>query len=169
MNIEKNIEKMSPYNVYQHALGVIKGRWQEAEHIVARDAQWACQYAVNVTQERFPAAEPIIAKSAYHALDYAKNVIQGRWEEAEEVIIQDNYLAVTYALEVIQERWYELEELILQDEKQKEIYIERFFPNQTVVTKDEIGELNWGNLEGCFADAELFKPRKSSLLDMVIE
>jgi hypothetical protein len=131
-------------DAFFYAQEVIKGRWLEGEPAIMADAHWACVYAIEI--------------------------IQGRWPEAEKYIIAHPNTAFNYAHKILKERWYDAEELICQDYFERDRYIIAFFPNQTVVTKDEVGEFEWSRLDlpGYFASAEIFK-RKASLLDMVIE
>jgi hypothetical protein len=86
------------------------------------------------------------------------------------LICTDAISSCFYARNVIKGRWLEGEEVIAQDEVLKFSYLDTFFPNQEVVTKDEVDEIEWSRLglEGYFANAELLK-RPTSLLDMVIE
>jgi hypothetical protein len=140
-----NVEEMDALNAYHYARDVIQGRWKQGEKIIAADAHFAYKYAKDVIKGRWIEAEPTIAKDAGQACWYGLNVINGRWPEAEQVIAKH----ITY----------------------KQWYLEGCFPNQAVVTKDEVDEIEWSRLglQGYFANAELFQPRKSSLLDMMIE
>ena len=98
--IEKNILKDGKaVVVYQYAKDAIKGRWPEAEKIIATDARWAYHYAENVIKGRFAEAEIFIATDAYNAFVYAKNVIKGRWPEGEEVIFSDECYKKLYTEE----------------------------------------------------------------------
>jgi len=56
----------------------------------------AYRYALEVIRGRFPEAEPVIAQYGYWALWYARDVIKGRWVEAEPVIAQDPKCAADY-------------------------------------------------------------------------
>ena len=88
--IEKNILKDGKADVvYQYAKDAIKGRWPEAEKIIAKDAFHAYLYAENVIKGRWPEGEAVIAKDAQYAYHYAKDVIRGRFPEGEEVIFSD--------------------------------------------------------------------------------
>ena len=111
--------------------------------------------------------ELMTAEAAYY---YALDVIEDRWLEAEKIIATDVHWAYRYARDVIEGRWLEAEEIIAQKLEYKIAYRDAFFPNQKVVTKDEIGEFEWNRLglNGYFAEAELFK-RPASLLDMIVE
>jgi hypothetical protein len=102
---------------YEYAQSVIKGRWPEAEPVIAKEPHWAWayNYAKNVIQGRWPEAEPVIAKDPYYAVKYALEIIKGRWPEAEPVIAQSPYYAVKYADEVIGGRWPEAEPEIAKD------------------------------------------------------
>jgi hypothetical protein len=141
-----NVENMTPQEALRIAREVIKGRWPEAEHIIAQDGSYAAEYACSIIKGRWPEAEDVISKDAGGAYVYAYNVIKGRWHEAEEVIAQDSL-------------W-------------KSFYSNAFFPaQQYVVTKDEVGEIKWNRLglPGYFAYDFWFEPRPISVLDMVIE
>ena len=79
-------EEPTPYNLFKHALLVIKGRWPEAEPFIMEDPRYACYYAQDVIKGRWPEAEPIIMKDPKCACWYALNVIVDRWPEAEPTI-----------------------------------------------------------------------------------
>jgi hypothetical protein len=67
-------------------------------------------------------------------------------------------------------RWHCAEECISNDSISNREYINYFFQNQTVVTKDEVNTFEWerSGLEGYFADIKSFE-KKASLLDMIVE
>ena len=48
-----------------YALDVIKGRFLEAEPVIATDPQYAYRYARDVIKDRFPEAESVIKNSAW--------------------------------------------------------------------------------------------------------
>ena len=93
-----------PKSAYEYARDVIRGRWPEAEKVIASDAFSACDYAKNVIGGRWPEAEKVIASDAYSAYLYAMYVIRGRWPEAEKVIASDSVPAFYYANDVIKDR-----------------------------------------------------------------
>ena len=103
----KDLEKICDY-----AKDAIKGRWSEAEPMIARDPYWAYWYAKNVIQGRWPKAEPIIAREPGWNMDYAKEIIKGRWPEIEPDIARDPIRAMNYAQTVIRGRWPEAEPAI---------------------------------------------------------
>jgi hypothetical protein len=139
----KKPKKMSAKEAYRHAMCVIKGRFTEGEAIISKDSEWA-----------------------YY---YARDILKGRWLEAEKIIAQNGEYACYYAFNVVKGRFLEGEQVIAKHYWSKRHYLDFFFPNMTIVTRDEVGEFTWSRLglEGYFADATLFE-RKTSLLDMVL-
>ena len=93
--------KNAPYWAYWYAHDVIKGRWLEAEPVIATYPTWAYMYACNVIKRRCPEAEPVIATHPTWAYMYACNVIKRRWPEAEPVIATHPRWAYVYACNVI--------------------------------------------------------------------
>ena len=81
---------MTNYEAYFYAIN-IKGRWPEAEPIIAKDPRWAYNYARDVIKGRWPEGEPAIAKDPRWAYFYAADVIKGRWPEAEEAMAKSEY------------------------------------------------------------------------------
>ena len=67
---------------YWYAEEVIKGRWPEAEGVIAQDAFSALRYASDIIKGRWPEAEAVIAQDANAALRYARDIIKGPWPEA---------------------------------------------------------------------------------------
>jgi hypothetical protein len=61
-----------------YARNVIKGRWEQAEPIIATDPYWAYSYALNVLKGRFEFGEPIIAKNRTCALQYVRHVLKAK-------------------------------------------------------------------------------------------
>lgn len=55
-----------PIAAYEYAKDVIKGRFPEAEYIIAQDGLVAFLYAKDVIKGRFPEAERRILRSAYN-------------------------------------------------------------------------------------------------------
>jgi hypothetical protein len=46
---------------YYYAEYVIRGRWTEAEAVIAKNARWTYMYAKYIIKDRWPEAEPHIA------------------------------------------------------------------------------------------------------------
>ncbi len=154
---------------YKYAADIIKGRWPEGEQAIAKDPNWAYCYALNIVMGRFAEGESIIAESTDWSCNYAFYIIDGRFTEAEPLIAKSVVWADWYAYEIIKDRWPEGEEAIAASQH-VDLYLKRFFPNQKVTTKAELGEYEWSRLglEGYFVNEELLK-RPMSLLDMVIQ
>ena len=91
----------------RYARDIIKGRWPEAEAVIAQDADAASWYARDIIKGRWPEAEAVIAQNADAASWYASDIIKGRWPEAEAVIAQNAKAAYWYAEEVIKGPWPE--------------------------------------------------------------
>jgi hypothetical protein len=93
-------ENYSNYGIgciaYRYSKSVIKGRWPEAEKVIATSPQFAYCYAKYVIKGRWPAAEPIIMKDANAAYLYAAHVIKDRWPEAETSIAKDRTSKLWY-------------------------------------------------------------------------
>ena len=119
---------------YNYAKSVLKGRWEEGEPIIAKDAKDSYEYALNVLKgERFKLGEPAITKDAEWAVPYAENVIKGRWKEAEPTISKNASKAERYANKIIKGRWKELEEKILNGPESLSNYSVAFIYAKTVV------------------------------------
>jgi len=71
---------------YLYAVNVIKGRWPEAEDVIAKESYTSYIYARDVIGDRFPEGEEKIKQHPKYAYLYAKDVIGGRWPEGEEAI-----------------------------------------------------------------------------------
>ena len=89
-------EEPTPWNLCQHALKVIKGRWSEAEPIIMKDPRYASWYALNIIKGRWPKAEPTIMEEPTLACWYACEVIKDRWPEAEPIIMRNAYRWLDY-------------------------------------------------------------------------
>jgi hypothetical protein len=100
---------------FDYAQNVIKGRWAEGEKAIAQNPQAAFDYAYQVINGRWPEAESIIAQDPQAAFNYARLVIEGRWPKAESIIAQNPRAAFNYAYYVIKGRWPEAESIIAQD------------------------------------------------------
>jgi len=79
---------------------VIKGRWSEAEQVIATSPEWAYFYAHFVIKGRWSEAEPVIATSPECAYVYARDVIKGRWPEGEAAIFSDIHYAKLYSYQI---------------------------------------------------------------------
>ena len=95
-NANSNVNNFFVCWSYYYALDVIKGRWEEAETIIAQNAYYAYCYARNVIKGRWEEAESAIATNADYAYLYAKYVVKGKWEEGETVIATQNYYLRCY-------------------------------------------------------------------------
>jgi len=145
-------------------------RMPELENIIMQDARYAYYYARDVIEGRWLEAEPVIMHDAYRACLYNRVIIQGRWHEVEPIMMQEPRLAYNYAKDIIKGRWYEAEEIIASHHECKDGYIQEFFDNEPVVTKDEVDIIFWQrkNAPGYFAPASWFED-KVSLLDMMVK
>ena len=154
-----------PYIALCYAQYVIKGRWLEAETMLA-NSSYAWLYADNVIQGRWAEAEPAIIQDAWHACTYARYVIKERWLEAEPIIMKHATSAFVYAVFVMKSRWLEAEETIARD-RIKEKYVEAFFDEQ-VFEQEQVEPFIWNRkkIYGYFAPTSIFED-KVSLLDMV--
>ena len=56
---------LTPNQVYNYALNVIKGRFTEAESVITQHHYWAYLYACHIIKGRFLEAEPVIKNSAW--------------------------------------------------------------------------------------------------------
>ena len=111
-----------------YAQYVIKGRWIEAENIIATSAEWAFYYSYNVIGGRWGTsrakteAEESIKKDPLYAYRYAKNIIKGRWTEAEKSIAEcANDDTFDYLKDVVKDRWPEFEEKLLKIKSSRKI------------------------------------------------
>ena len=114
--------KNAPYWLYWYARNVIKGRWPEAEPVIAKNCVVTCGYVYHVIKGRWPEAEPVIAKNLYYACLYARDLIKGRWPEVEAMIAKYPYYACLYACDVIKGRWPEAEAVIASDPYWNNLY-----------------------------------------------
>ena len=99
----------------RYAAYMIKGRWPEAEEMIAKEPRAAFSYARTVLKQRWPEAEPVIMKEPMVAVDYAAEIIRGRWPEAEANILKSPIAAVDYAILVLKAPWPEAESAIRRD------------------------------------------------------
>lgn len=54
-----------PYYAYEYSMGVLNGRWEEAEPYIMKDAETAYYYATTIIKGRWPEAEPIIKQHEF--------------------------------------------------------------------------------------------------------
>jgi hypothetical protein len=104
----------SPELILYYSQEAIKGRWEEAEHVLAAPGDhiyYTMRYAESVIGGRFYEAEPFILTDIGSAYRYAEIVIKGRWPEAEALIMTNLKWAFEYAKHVIKGRWVEAEPL----------------------------------------------------------
>ena len=99
----------------RYAAYMIKGRWPEAEEMIAKESRAAFSYARTVLKQRWPEAEPVIMKEPMVAVDYAAEIIRGRWPEAEANILKSPIAAADYAILVLKAPWPEAESAIRRD------------------------------------------------------
>jgi hypothetical protein len=81
---------------YLYASHVIKGRWEEGEHIIKVDPDYSYLYAQNVIKGRWPEGEDAIKTVPQLAFWYARDVIKSRWEEGEDTIKTNKNLWLNY-------------------------------------------------------------------------
>lgn len=167
----KITEHTTPREACRYATNTLRRRWSEAEIIILKDAEAAYFYARDVIKGRWPEAEPTIMQNAQAARSYANNILRRRWPEAEPTIMQDAMVVFDYARYIIKDRWIEAEYLISQNDYASRAYLEVFFPNTEVVTKEQIDDYRWAKAGaiGYFAPKELFKYKPCSLLDTLLE
>lgn len=96
------------YAVQKARKGKKLNRWELED--LAKDAEQSVLYAERVLKGRFLEAEPVIAQNHELAYQYAKNIIKGRFPEAESTFLANhtdwgsrNYLQ-RYFIEVARER-----------------------------------------------------------------
>jgi hypothetical protein len=118
---EVTLKTNSPSLCYDYAKNVIKGRWPEAEPIIAQDPEYVPMYAKNMMNgKRWSEGEIGMLKSDhfdrnFHLCKYAQYIIKGRWPEAERLLLNGKklYRAGEYAADIIGGRWQLLEQEIL--------------------------------------------------------
>jgi hypothetical protein len=102
------IERGDAAGAYRYANYHMRGRWPEAEHIIAREPKVAIQYMCDILEDKWPEAERYIIKDPNAAVDYAAFGLEGkRWPEAEPVIATDANASLEYAKRVIRGAWEE--------------------------------------------------------------
>ncbi len=96
---ELSIEELGYYarGMYYYAENVIKGRWVEAEPVIARHPWRAYEYARDIIKGRFFEAEPIITQDAHWSYWYATLVVKGRFFDGEPAIAQNTWWTCHYA------------------------------------------------------------------------
>lgn len=90
-------------------------RWPEAEKYIMKEPTWATSYAARVLDRRWPEAEPYIMKDARWIPYYVERVIGGRWPEAEPKVMKSAETAYWYA-KAIKERIPEAEKVLARGE-----------------------------------------------------
>lgn len=149
---------VTPDTAVRYAKTVIKGRWPEAEQVIASSASSALDYAEHVIGGRWPPGEPAILKRptmptpwSYDredhtelAVKYATHVLKTRWPEAEEMILLDGDSGDlrVYAEQAIRGRWPAAEKKILTDPsaivKYAELVIGGRWPEgESLILRDE--------------------------------
>ena len=66
----------APDWAYWYARNVLRGRWPEAEPVIAQSPTWAYWYAHNIIRGKFPEGEPAIATNPYWSYWYGKYIIR---------------------------------------------------------------------------------------------
>src|SRR3990167_9506898 len=99
MNMKKIIKKARASCACNEALRVCEGLTWEGFLALKQAPHWAYWYAHEVIKGRWPEAEEVIAAEAEVAYFYARYAIKGRWAEAEAAIATDARWAYLYALD----------------------------------------------------------------------
>lgn len=86
----------APYWCYWYAENVIKGRWEECEHIILRSPRYSYYYTLTILKRRWEECESIILTSPEFCYMYACYIIKERWLEAEPLIFSDLYAKQGY-------------------------------------------------------------------------
>ena len=68
-----------------YALIVMKSRWEDVEHIIAKDPTYGFFYARDIIKDRWDMGEVYILKDACESYFYAVKIIKDRWPEAESI------------------------------------------------------------------------------------
>lgn len=105
-------------NAYVYAKDVIKGRWLEAEPTILKEPRVLHMYVANIVRDRWPEAEPVIIKTISMAIEYARHLERGDvWQQLEEQLLKsgDFHTIAEYCNKVVRGRWLGVEPLILQD------------------------------------------------------
>lgn len=97
---------------FLYACFVIKGRFPEAEEIIATNPGYSAQYAQHRLGRRWTEAEVAILTNISAITHYTTYVIKGRWPEAENKIITNPEHAWLYTTSVIKGPWPEAEQYI---------------------------------------------------------
>ena len=140
-------EKINPWYAAKYAIDVAKERVPELEPLILKDINGTMEYILDVIKGRWPEAEFVIANlnDGLYALGYAKDILKDRWTnipdipkklaaKAEKSILKD-YEVGNYVRDVIKGRWLDAEHIILNDPEHKEDYIEAL--NDLNYTEDE--------------------------------
>jgi len=140
----------SPKTAFKFAERIIKGKWPEAESIIAQDAEASHNYAEYILNGRFKQGEPAIITDPHWSSWYASGILRQRWPEAEPNILKDPRVAVRYACDTIKDRWPEAEPYIAKDAVQA-------FNYYTRVYKPVMGPGRWYEAEPALkADHEMW-------------
>jgi hypothetical protein len=113
---------IDPEDAYLYAKDILKGRWEEREKIIKKDARYSYLYAREVLKRRWEEGEEIFLTNLNYAYLYALNVLKGRWPQNEEIgkqieekIKNDCVISYKYAHSVLQRPWPEAEANILKN------------------------------------------------------
>jgi len=90
------IESWNFKGMVDYAKDIIKGRWPEVEHIIARNPQASFYYARYVLKDRFLEAEMNIIKDICWITPYASAIIKDRWPEAEPTLLDTQKFCYTW-------------------------------------------------------------------------
>ena len=86
-------------------------RFPAGEPVLVKDRIRAGVYAADILKGRWLEAEALLAQKKEQALDYVEKVLRAPWPEAEPVLLSDPYTAASYAL-ASGKRAYDMEERI---------------------------------------------------------
>jgi hypothetical protein len=81
-------------NTTSRILGAQKVRPPTKDELT--EPYWALLYAEYVIRGRWPEAEPVIATDPMSAYYYSKSVLKGRWPEGEPAIAKDPDYSILY-------------------------------------------------------------------------
>ncbi|MEI7488795.1 MAG: hypothetical protein WCJ72_15585 [Chryseobacterium sp.] len=144
---EKSILRSNKDMVMKYITDIIRGKWPEGEHKIAKVPSMAFEYAV-LTNDRFLLGEPYIANKSLWAFRYATEILKREWPEGEDGIsqgIENSYYyakfigkrfhkgeptimkspiyAFHYAKNIMKERWVDAEVNIEKNEQFHKYYL----------------------------------------------
>lgn len=111
--------RCATYDAYWHAFNIVKGRFEEGEHIIFSDDIYAYLYVDQLlppekwsVDEEWPSAEHIIAKDADMAYRYARFVLKSQWVKGEDAILSCARSSCLYAKHILKKPWFDAEKII---------------------------------------------------------